>query len=76
MMIMRLRIWSMIAVVGLSAFPLNVRADQVIVSSLNLPPNLNNTSQIDSTDFFAKEFKTGGSFTLQSIVASLVVIIP
>jgi hypothetical protein len=66
----------MIAVVGLSAFPLNVRADQVIVSSLNLPPNLNNTSQIDSTDFFAKEFKTGGSFTLQSIVASLVVIIP
>jgi PEP-CTERM motif len=67
---MRLRIWSMIAVVGLSAYPLTARAGEVIVSNLNQPPD-SSTSQIDPTFTWAQEFTTGGSFNLQSIVASL-----
>ena len=65
----------MIAIVGLSACPLSARAGQVIVSNLNQPPDPS-TSQVDPTDFFAQEFTTGGSFTLQNIVASLGNLIP
>jgi hypothetical protein len=64
-------ICSMIAIVGLSAFPLDARAGQVIVSSLGDPIGAFSPSQVDTADFFAQEFTTGGSFTLQSIVAQL-----
>ena len=61
----------MIAIAGLSAFPLDARAGQVIVSSLGDPIGAFSPSQVDTADFFAQEFTTGGSFTLQSIVAQL-----
>jgi hypothetical protein len=68
---MRLRIWSMIAVVGLSAYPLTARAGEVIVGNLDQPIASTSPSQIDPTFTWAQEFTTGGSFNLQSIVASL-----
>jgi hypothetical protein len=67
---MRLGIWSMIAVVGLSAYPLSARAGQVIVSNLNQTPDPF-TSQIDPSFTWAQEFTTGGSFTLLNVFASL-----
>ena len=54
------RICSMIAIVGLSAFPLDARAGQVIVSSLGDPIGAFSPSQVDTADFFAQEFTTGG----------------
>jgi hypothetical protein len=66
------RVRLLIALMGLALSPLSARASQVIVGNINQPPDpLLSPSVIDPSDFWAQEFTSGVSATLQSIDASL-----
>jgi hypothetical protein len=60
----------MIAVVGLSAYPVNARAGQVIVTNMGQTPD-SQTSQVDPSFTWAQEFTTGGSYNLLNVLTSL-----
>jgi hypothetical protein len=62
----------MIAIVVFAVFPARSSASQVVVGNLGSSPDPTSPAVIDSSDYWAQEFTTGGmSYTLQNILASL-----
>jgi hypothetical protein len=66
------RVGTLITLLGLMSCPMSVRASQIIVGNLNQTPDpVSSPSVIDPSDFWAQEFSSGVSATLQSVDASL-----
>jgi hypothetical protein len=76
-MVLRSQVWSAVTLLGLSAIPSPAPASDLIVGNLDQPPSPSSPVQINTKDFWAQEFTTGGlTVNLASIIANLGNLVP